>query len=150
MIRRSLLVSLLPALMATNCDPVGTTPATPTALPSTTAIAVCGGDSASWRVVTDRRLVGDTLTLDAEYFGGCATHEFTLCWEGGWITLPDQPVQMRMMLDHWANNDTCNDHLSESFSFDLTDIKEQTLDWRPSLEELVLVFEDEAITWRLQ
>ena len=67
-------------------------------------------------------ITGDTLSLDVSYSGGCETHRFQICWQGGFAE--SAPVQVGLELWHDAAGDTCEAALSETLTFDLTPLKE--------------------------
>ena len=67
-------------------------------------------------------LEGDTLTLNVSYGGGCEKHVFTLVAESRF--LESYPVQLRVSLAHNANDDPCEDAITEDYHFDLTPLKE--------------------------
>jgi len=67
-------------------------------------------------------LIGDTLTINVSYSGGCETHAFTLVAEQRF--LESYPVQLRVSLAHNANDDTCEALITEDLHFNLTPIKE--------------------------
>jgi hypothetical protein len=66
---------------------------------------------------TDVRVEGNTLFVDVEYSGGCATHDFDACYNGFQTSLP---VQVDLDLDHDANGDLCRALIFETRRFDLT------------------------------
>jgi len=65
------------------------------------------------------RVEGNTLLVDVGYGGGCATHEWAICW-------PDQsfaesePVQAFLEVWHGGEPDYCDAYLWETLEFDLT------------------------------
>lgn len=63
----------------------------------------------------------DTLLLNVAYSGGCAEHEFGLCWDNGF--LESDPVQVNIVIPHNGNDDRCDAYPSEVLSFDLSDLK---------------------------
>jgi len=129
---------------AVNCDPYTNPVAPPIA--SATQFAVCGPPSVDPVVVQDVWLDGSTVHATARYRGGCVRHEFTLCWEGGWQTTT--PLQTSLFVDHWADGDTCDEWVEESFAWDLTELRDDTLDFWPTADRLLLVFPTETIEWR--
>lgn len=66
-------------------------------------------------------LVGDTLTLNVSYSGGCERHDFTLV--AAQEFMESDPVQLRVTLAHDANNDACEAYPTEDYHFDLGAIK---------------------------
>ena len=66
-------------------------------------------------------LVGDTLTIDVAYGGGCEDHQFTLI--ASETFMESDPVQLSVSIVHNANNDPCERWVEEAYHFDLTPIK---------------------------
>lgn len=66
-------------------------------------------------------IVGDTLTLNVSYSGGCERHDFTLV--AAQEFMESDPVQLRVTLAHDANNDACEAYPTEDYHFDLGEIK---------------------------
>ena len=72
------------------------------------------------------RVEGDTLYAELAFSGGCADHDFTLCW-------PDQafmeswPVQAALEIQHEDNDDACDGWLYEERAFDLVPLQQA---WR--------------------
>ena len=66
-------------------------------------------------------LMGDTLTIDVAYGGGCADHQFTLLAEPAFME--SDPVQLGISIVHNANDDFCERWVEEAYHFDLTPIK---------------------------
>ncbi len=73
-------------------------------------------------VINAATLQADTLTINVSYTGGCETHAFTLAAEPRF--LESFPVQLRVLLAHNANSDTCEAWITEDYHFDLTPLKE--------------------------
>ena len=79
-----------------------------------------------WDLVTDGAedpiaVVAGELRVRVGYGGGCAEHEFQICWDGGF--LESNPVQARLDLLHRGNNDGCDAYLTEELSFDLAPMR---------------------------
>ena len=72
-------------------------------------------------VLNAATIVGDTLTLNVSYSGGCERHDFTLVAAHGFME--SDPVQLRVTLAHDANNDACEAYPTEDYHFDLGEIK---------------------------
>jgi hypothetical protein len=64
---------------------------------------------------------GDVLTLQVEHGGGCAEHEYSLCFGA---FLESYPVQSELRLIHDANGDNCEAWISQAVDFDLTPVRE--------------------------
>lgn len=65
---------------------------------------------------------GDELTMEASYSGGCAMHEFQICWDGAFAE--SEPVQVRIEIWHDANGDTCEAVETQTLAFDLSPLKQ--------------------------
>ncbi len=59
---------------------------------------------------------GDQLFLNVSYSGGCAAHEFVICY-GGFAE--SVPVQVRLLIGHNANGDTCERAVNEQLVVDV-------------------------------
>ena len=71
--------------------------------------------------LNDVAIDGDILTLNVSYSGGCEPHEFTLVISESFVDV--EPVELRVVLAHDANNDSCEAFLTEEYIFDLDVIK---------------------------
>lgn len=82
---------------------------------------------ASWGddeyVLNGAAIVGDALTLNVSYGGGCATHRFTLVASEAFME--SFPVQLAVLLAHDANGDACEAWLTEAYRFDLRVIRDR-------------------------
>ncbi|MFM7104174.1 MAG: hypothetical protein ACKOW8_01540 [Flavobacteriales bacterium] len=58
---------------------------------------------------------GDTLWLDVEYSGGCATHSFELKSKGLWMK--SMPPKLNLYLIHQDGGDACREVIREKLSF---------------------------------
>ncbi|MEZ4385193.1 MAG: hypothetical protein R3A79_27950 [Nannocystaceae bacterium] len=67
------------------------------------------------------QITGDTLLLEVAYSGGCAEHDFGLCWDGAF--LESDPVQVHVTVGHNGNGDACEAYPMEQLQFDLTELK---------------------------
>ena len=68
---------------------------------------------------------GNILSIRVSYSGGCRNHQFVLTAADSF--LESSPVQLRLVLTHDANNDTCEAYPTELLRFDLTPIRERYL-----------------------
>lgn len=66
-------------------------------------------------------ITGDTLSVSVSFSGGCKEHQFTLVTQG--VFLESDPVQLKLLLAHDANNDPCEAFPTEEHQFDLSSIK---------------------------
>lgn len=74
-------------------------------------------------MVSDVSLKGDELAFKAGFGGGCAPHDFDLCWDGAW--LESYPVQARLALRHTLGaNDPCDAFITRELRFDLSPLKD--------------------------
>jgi hypothetical protein len=73
-------------------------------------------------VALSSRLNGDCLQLTIDYRGGCATHDFALCWEG--ILATSRPPQTAIVLLHDNGLDPCDELQTTTMSFDLSRLHE--------------------------
>ncbi len=91
-----------------------------------TAIAACtgtedeasvcvGGDNAL--TVTSTSIEDDQLTVQVEYTGGCEEHDFEVWWGG--VYAPSIPPVLPLEIQHYANGDTCEALVQDSFKIDL-------------------------------
>lgn len=67
--------------------------------------------------VVRMRFRGDVFDVDVTHGGGCATHDYTLCY--GPEFLESFPVQTPLRLIHDAHDDSCDALISRSLHFDL-------------------------------
>jgi len=58
---------------------------------------------------------GDTLWMDVEYSGGCATHSFELKSKGLWMK--SMPPKLNLYLIHQDGGDGCREVIREKLSF---------------------------------
>ncbi|HVJ15666.1 MAG TPA: hypothetical protein VM686_09495 [Polyangiaceae bacterium] len=63
------------------------------------------------------RYNGDLLEIEIAHGGGCADHEYSLCYTH---FLESSPVQTELILLHDANGDTCEAYLTATLTFDLS------------------------------
>jgi hypothetical protein len=81
---------------------------------------------------------GDTLTVDVGYGGGCATHDFTLCWPDQAFAESD-PVQATVEPFHDAHDDECDMYIEEPRTFDLAPLKQAWQDAYHATSGTILV-----------
>ncbi|MEM6533221.1 MAG: hypothetical protein AAF654_11380 [Myxococcota bacterium] len=115
----------------------------------TTEASVCGEPPTepSSVKVTSAQISGDTLTVSVEFPGGCDSHRFDLCWNGGWTR--SDPPRFGLWLVH-ETNDICEALLSEALTFDLAPIESayyaNGLDTGVT-DEVLLTIGDELLTY---
>ena len=71
------------------------------------------------------RIDGDTLRLEVQYGGGCASHVFGLLAGTGFME--SDPVQTRLYLGHNANGDMCRALVRPTLAFSLAPL---AAEWR--------------------
>ncbi|UQA62659.1 hypothetical protein [Polyangium aurulentum] len=72
--------------------------------------------------INDARIDEDgRLSMLVQYGGGCREHEFTLCWDGGFME--SYPVQTRLVLHHDGNGDMCRALPTVELRFDLRELE---------------------------
>ena len=68
-------------------------------------------------------IVGDSITLDVTYSGGCAEHDLSLYMSPA-AFLESYPVQANLYLKHNDNDDACDGLISAEATFNLRVIAE--------------------------
>jgi hypothetical protein len=64
---------------------------------------------------------GDLLTMEVLYDGGCAPHDFALCyWPMPSLLPPDDNVDVDLILLHDAHGDSCEAEIHRTLHFDLS------------------------------
>jgi hypothetical protein len=63
---------------------------------------------------------GSLMDIDIGYSGGCADHDFRVCWDG--IALTSFPQQIGLDLSHDANGDLCEAFFDVTMQVDLSSI----------------------------
>lgn len=87
--------------------------------------------------ITAAAIKGDVLFLDIAYGGGCADHEFGLCWDGAFAE--SDPVQTWMTLGHESNDDPCDAIVMEERQLDLTDLKQAWIDGYQQMSGTIII-----------
>lgn len=67
-------------------------------------------------------LDGDIVHVTGAYGGGCAEHDFPLCWPDP-VFQDEWPVQAWLELQHDANDDPCDAWLTETVDVDLRPLR---------------------------
>jgi len=62
-------------------------------------------------------MTGDTLTIDVGHGGGCARHDYGLCYEEGLLDTAPETVSLRLL--HDAHGDACEAYALPRLHFDL-------------------------------
>ena len=85
----------------------------------------------------DIEIVGDSITLNITYSGGCEEHCFSLYMTPA-AFLESYPVQANLYLRHNSNGDACEALVNESVSFNLRPIAELYKTAYGKYDEIVL------------
>jgi len=86
-------------------------------------VGVCASEPASdLFTVEATNISGDCLELDVSYGGGCTQHTFTSCWDESFAE--SNPVQAWLWIDHDAMNDPCDGILQDTWTLDLSALKQ--------------------------
>lgn len=74
-------------------------------------------DKGDRTTISRTEILGDFLSLDVSYSGGCEDHEFKLITDGKHSAT--YPPVIELVLRHDAHNDKCRSYLDETLYFDL-------------------------------
>ena len=89
----------------------------------------------------DIEIVGDTITLNITYSGGCEEHCFSLYMSPATF-FESYPVQADLFLRHDSNGDACDALINKNVSFNLRPIAELHKSFYGQYDEIILnVFE---------
>jgi hypothetical protein len=96
------------------------------AAPSDTlSVQMCSGFAAGDAyVLGDVALDGSDLLVHVRTGGGCASHTFSMCWDGA--VLDSYPGTVNLGLSHDAHGDSCDAVLSHDLRIDVTSVLENT------------------------
>ena len=67
--------------------------------------------------ISRMEVLGDYLSINVSYSGGCEEHEFKLLSDGRYSAT--YPPEVELVLRYDANNDMCRSYLDETLFFDL-------------------------------
>jgi len=67
--------------------------------------------------ISRMEVLGDFLSINVSYSGGCEEHEFQLITDGRYSAT--YPPEIEVVLRHDANNDRCRSYIDETLFFDL-------------------------------
>lgn len=67
--------------------------------------------------ISRMEVLGDYLSMNVSYSGGCEEHEFELISDGRYSAT--YPPEVELVLRHDAHNDLCRSYLDETLYFDL-------------------------------
>lgn len=70
--------------------------------------------------IISSEIAGNTLFLEVNYSGGCALHEFDFI--GDPAIMKSNPPKRNVMLEHKANNDSCEELVAQKIEVDLTEL----------------------------
>ena len=82
------------------------------------ALPGCSSAAGDAFELVEASISGDRLATVVAYSGGCAEHDFTLCWPEP-VFLESDPVQVNLEILHDGHGDACEAYPSESRDFDL-------------------------------
>jgi len=111
-------------------------------------IVSCAGEPAASAPyeIQSRSVDGDVLTIVLTHGGGCAPHDFRLCYEPE--LLETNPVQVNLRLDHDAHGDVCERIDRKVLEFDLQSLRDHYRAANPNGDTVVLNL-GEPITYEL-
>ena len=84
---------------------------------------------------------GDTLIVDVSYSGGCADHEWQICWDG--TTQDISPPEVSLHIGHNSNGDTCEGIRTESLEFDISSLQVPN----PGVESLTVYVGSQSLSY---
>ncbi len=84
--------------------------------------------------LTSADLTGDILTVDVTTSGGCAEHLWGACWLNNPEQLDPELASVQVLLTHDSMGDPCEAEISETFEYDISEIKLYWQDTRPAAE----------------
>jgi hypothetical protein len=96
------------------------------------------GTGASYGI-NSMTILGNILTLEVEYSGGCAEHTFELYFDNTFFETT--PIQAALILKHNNKGDTCRELITKELHFDISALK------RTGTSPLVLIVGNKQITW---
>ncbi|MBW1878179.1 MAG: hypothetical protein JRJ84_07445 [Deltaproteobacteria bacterium] len=105
---------------ARDCTPTPTDP-----ISGYPSVEICTGSEIDTYDLESLDIDGDELDIGISYSGGCANHDFTLCWDGSWSRSDTKIVNLYLV--HDANGDTCEAWISDDLTFDVSLIPEELL-----------------------
>ncbi|MBU0984663.1 MAG: hypothetical protein KKA42_12375 [candidate division Zixibacteria bacterium] len=77
----------------------------------------------SGAVLDSLSIIGDTLTFNAQYSGGCVNHYFLLYMSPAYIA-QSTPAQVDLYLKHTSAEDPCDALITQTVHFDISPIKQ--------------------------
>ena len=92
----------------------------------TSPLPACRAEEGDPYTITAAAIVADELRLTLQASGGCAEHDWTLCWPDGTF-MESWPVQARLDVLHDDHDDPCDAIVSEDRAFDLSPLRDA---WR--------------------
>lgn len=84
--------------------------------------SVCDTDAGDSLSIDGMTVEADTLTVEVSYGGGCATHDFVICWPDQSF-MESEPVQVALEIWHDGHDDPCDAVISETVSFALAPLQ---------------------------
>ncbi|MBT3220421.1 MAG: hypothetical protein HN348_15145 [Proteobacteria bacterium] len=71
----------------------------------------------------------DRLAYQVEYYGGCRSHEFRMCWDGTFTDVGE----VDLVLVHDSHNDWCDTWSRAEMEFNLDELRWQAESWADGL-----------------
>jgi len=82
--------------------------------------------------LTKALIVKDELRLTASASGGCAPHDFTICWPSPWFEGAGKLEVTELEIHHDDHNDPCDAIISEDIRYDLAPLREA---WKATYQQ---------------
>ena len=106
----------------------------------------CTNDNGAPFTVLDASINGSDLELEVEYSGGCAPHEFTLCWPSQAFQ-ESAPVQATLDLFHDDGDDACDGIETETLVLSLLPLQEAyEASYSSSTGSVIVNVQDKSVT----
>lgn len=84
--------------------------------------SVCETDAGDSLSIDGMTVEADTLMVEVSYGGGCAAHDFVICWPDQSF-MESEPVQVALEIWHDGHDDPCDAVISETVSFELASLR---------------------------
>lgn len=89
-------------------------------------------------------ILGDILSIDVTYRGGCGQHTFELYSNG--LLKKSLPPQIDVYLEHKKENETCTEDMKQTLKLDISSLKNANYD----LIVLNINSADNKLDWKIQ
>ena len=80
-------------------------------------VFICDIEKEDPFTITSVAIEDDKIVVGVSYSGGCAAHDWQVCWDGD--VAESAPVQVWLDIGHNANGDSCEMEKTESLSIGL-------------------------------